>query len=61
MAGQQRAEYLRVKVNRVLYETYCQLKEGFEPVPSFRKRLAEQFAVLKARVEEFNASIELAE
>ena len=60
-AGQQRAELLRVKVNRVLHETYRQEKEGFDPLPSFKKRLAEQFAFLKERAEEFNASIELAE
>ncbi len=60
-AGQQRAELLRVNGNRVLHETYCQVKEGFEPLPSFKKRLAEQFAILKERAEEFNASLELAE
>ena len=60
-AGQQRAELLPVNVIRVLHETYCHVKEGFDPLISFKKRLAEQFAILKKRAEEFNASIELAE
>ncbi len=35
------AELLRVNVNRVMHETYCQMKEAFAPLPSFKKRLSE--------------------
>ncbi len=57
-AEQQRAELLRVNVNRVMHETYCQMKDGFAPLPSFKKRLNEQFTILEERARKFNESIE---
>ncbi len=57
-AEQERAELLRVNVNRVVYGTYCQKKQGFAPLPSFKKRLSEQFTILEERAKRFNDTIE---
>ncbi len=47
-AQQQRAELLRTNVNRVILEIYCQNKESFDPLRSFRDRLEEQFNLLSS-------------
>ncbi len=58
-AEQQRsAELLRVIVNRVVQESYCQLKEEFAPLPSFKKKLNEQYTILEERAKRLNDTIE---
>ena len=47
-----------MNVNRVIHETYCQMKEGFAALPFFKKRMNEQFTILEERAKRFNDTIE---